>query len=77
MDNIVNLWSKVIHYCHRKDIPIEKEESIKLMVHESRKLLNGLSRISPPEFPQSRNPPTDFQQRNKTTNEETEPSFAY
>jgi hypothetical protein len=39
MYTVVNLLSRMVHFCHQKDIPIENEIAIKTMLSEARKLL--------------------------------------
>ncbi len=39
MYTVVNLLSRTVHFCHQKDIPIENEIAIKIMLSEARKLL--------------------------------------
>jgi hypothetical protein len=45
LDTLVNLLGKVVHHCHEKGIPIENEQSINLMLHETRKLLQNLQGV--------------------------------
>jgi hypothetical protein len=39
MYTVVNLLSRMVHFCHQKDIPIENEIAIRTMLSEARKLL--------------------------------------
>jgi hypothetical protein len=65
--SLVNVLSKVIHYCHQKNIPIENETPLSIMLHDTRKLLQNLQQVSP----------TKNQQPNKTPGYSTESKNYY
>jgi hypothetical protein len=72
MDTLVNLLTKVVHFCHQNNIPIEDETSINMMLRQTRTLLERLQRSNEPLISSS---PTNSEQPNKTTEDGTEPNF--
>jgi hypothetical protein len=65
MDTLVNLLKNTIDFCQRNNIPIENEESINMMLHQTRKLLQNLQGLPSPK---NKHPST-------TPKDSTEPFF--
>jgi hypothetical protein len=76
MDTLVNLLTKVVHYCHEKNIPIENESSINTMLLQTRRLLQNLQNASPKsEHPKFK--PEDGTEPNFLSNVITIADFSY